>query len=75
MTVQNIFNLAGLIINIVGAYTMYHYTPKVTSQLVMYLESEEVQLRKKDLHKNKMIRSGMLLLFIGFLFQFAALLM
>lgn len=75
MTIQNIFNLAGLVINMIGAYVMYHYSPKVSSQLMLALKAEAEQMRKKDLHKNKMIRSGMLLLFIGFLFQFAAMLM
>lgn len=42
---------------------------------MLALKAEAEQMRKKDLHKNKMIRSGMLLLFIGFLFQFAAMLM
>ena len=74
MSTQNILNLLGLIINMIGAYMMYHYTPKVSSQTIFFLKSEAEQLRKKDLHKNKMIRRGMLLLFIGFVCQFAALL-
>jgi len=74
MSAQNILNLLGLIINIIGAYMMYHYTPKVSSQTIFALKSEAEQMRKKDLGKNKMIRRGMLLLFIGFVCQFAALL-
>ena len=75
MSTQNIFNLVGLIVNMIGAYMMYHYTPKVSSQLVMFTREEAAAFRKKDLYRNKMIRFGMLLLFIGFVFQFAALLL
>lgn len=74
MTTQNILNLIGLIINMAGAYMMYHYTSKIDSRLFMYTDEEYIKLHKKDLHKNKMVRLGMLLLFIGFIFQFAILL-
>jgi hypothetical protein len=72
MTIQNIFNLAGLIINMVGAYMMYHYTPKVVSQTYLFTDSEQNKMREQDVKNNKMIRLGMLLLFIGFIFQFVA---
>lgn len=74
MALQNIFNILGLIVNMVGAYMMYHYTPKASSQVVLYTFAEAEQIRKKDLRTNKMIRLGMLLLFIGFILQFTALL-
>lgn len=73
MTAQNILNLAGLVIGMAGAYLMFHFSPKVSSQVVMYTREEAVEFRKKDLYKNKMIRFGMLLLFVAFAFQLAAL--
>jgi hypothetical protein len=74
MNKQNIFNLVGLLLNMIGAFMMYYYTPKVSSQLALYLRTEAEAFRKKDLRRNKMIRIGMLLLGIGFLCQSAALL-
>ncbi len=73
MTAQNILNLIGLIVNMVGAYLMYHYTPKLQSQFFLFTEGEYQKMKQQDVHKNKMIRLGMLLLFIGFLFQAIAL--
>jgi hypothetical protein len=75
MTIQNIFNTSGLIINMAGAYMMFHFTPKIESRLFMYTEEEHRKMQQKDLLKNKMVRLGMLLLFIGFILQFAALFM
>ena len=72
MTAQNIFNCIALIINMTGAYMMYHYTPKTDSRLFLYTRAEDEKMHKKDLHKNKMVRIGMLLLFFGFIFQFVA---
>lgn len=65
--------MAGLIINMVGAFMMYHYSPKVSSSTFLYLRDEAELKRKKDPDKNKMIRFGMLLLFIGFMLQAIAL--
>lgn len=73
MNTQNILNLIGLVINMAGAYLMFHFTPKVESRLFIYTEEEHNQKHKKDVYKNQMIRLGMLLLFLGFLFQFATL--
>jgi multisubunit Na+/H+ antiporter MnhB subunit len=70
MTTQNILNLAGLVINMIGAYMMYHYTPKASSQIFFYSDKE--QPKQKDIHNNKMIRFGMFLLFIGFIVQLIA---
>lgn len=73
MTIQNIFNLIGLVINMTGAYTMYHYSPKIDSRLFMFSEDEYKKMHQKDIYKNKKIRNGMLLLFAGFFLQFVAL--
>ena len=72
MNLQNIFNLTGLVINMVGAYLMYRNAPPVNSQTFLYRDEEMKEKIKKDKHKNKMSRNGMLLLFVGFLFQFIA---
>lgn len=73
MTIQNILNLIGLIINMTGAYMMYHYTPKINSGIYFYQEAEYKKMEEKDRHKNRMVRYGMFLLFIGFVLQFVAL--
>ena len=72
MNLQNIFNLTGLVINMVGAYLMYRNAPPVNSQTFLYRDEEMKEKIKKDKHKNKMSHNGMLLLFIGFLFQLIA---
>lgn len=72
MTTQNIFNLAGLIINMAGAYLMYRNAPPVNSQTHLYQLKELQEMAKRDKQKNKMSRNGMLLLFIGFLLQLVA---
>ena len=72
MNLQNIFNLTGLVINMAGAYLMYRNAPPVNSQTFLYRDEEMKEKIKKDKHKNKMSRNGMLLLFVGFLFQFTA---
>jgi len=72
MSLQNIFNLIGLIINMVGAYLMYRNAPPVNSQTVLYRDEEMQKIIKRDKFKNKMSRNGMLLLFIGFLVQLVA---
>lgn len=70
---QNILNLLGLILGMIGSFMMYYFTPKVNSQLYLYRESEMNKLREKDVHRNKMIRLGMFLLFVGFVSQAIAL--
>ena len=75
MTAQNILNVSGLVTGMAGSFIMYHFSSKVSSQVVLFRREEAQQLHKKDVFKNKMIRSGMLLLFIGFAFQLAALLL
>lgn len=72
MNLQNIFNLIGLVISMVGAYLMYRNAPPVNSQTFLYCDEEMEQIIKKDKFKNNMSRYGMLLLFIGFLFQLVA---
>lgn len=63
MIAQNILNLTGLIVNIIGAYLMYHNAPPVNSQTFLYRDEEMKEKIKKDKHKNKMSRYGMFLLF------------
>lgn len=74
MSATNILNFMGLLLNMAGAYLMYYYSAKVSSKVILYTRAESDSMHKKDLHKNKMIRLGMLLLFIGFIFQMIALL-
>ncbi len=75
MTVQNILNFIGLAISMSGAYLMYHFTPKINSGTFVYYEAEQRERQKKDVYKNKMVRLGMFLLFIGFMLQAVALLL
>ncbi len=75
MTIQNILNLIGLVAGMTGAYLMYHFTPKISSGTFLYQEAEAREHKKRDAYKNKMVRNGMLLLFIGFLLQLVALLL
>jgi uncharacterized membrane-anchored protein YhcB (DUF1043 family) len=75
MTTQNILNLIGLIVGMIGAYLMYHFTPKADSATWLYQDKELEELKKRDAYKNKMVRFGMLLLSIGFVFQLTALLL
>ena len=72
MSTQNILTLTGLVINMIGAYLMYRNAPPVNSQTFLYLDKEMQEIIKKDKYKNKMSRYGMLLLFIGFVFQFTS---
>lgn len=74
MTHQTLLNLAGLIINMAGSYLMFSNSSKVQSGIYIYTDTELTELRKKDKRKNNLIRLGMLLLFVGFTFQFIALL-
>lgn len=72
MTTQNILNLIGLAVSMSGAFLMYHFTPKVNSGTFLYTRAEEEKIRRRDQHKNNMLRLGMFLLFIGFIFQITA---
>ena len=73
MSIITILNLAGLIIDIFGAFLMYRFTPAVNSQVYIYRQEEMKEIRRKDQSNQLMIRRGMLLLFIGFILQFIAL--
>jgi hypothetical protein len=73
MAIQNILNVTGLSVGMIGAYLMFYFTPKADSGTWLYQREELEELRKKDAYKNKMVRFGMLLLAIGFVFQLAAL--
>lgn len=63
-----------MVIGMTGAYIMYHFSPKTDSRTVLYRDREELmQVMKKDKFNNKMVRYGILLLLVAFLFQFASL--
>lgn len=62
-------NILAIIIAITGTYLMYHFGPKENSQTFLYRREEMEEVSKKDQFKNKMVRTGMLLLFISFLLQ------
>jgi hypothetical protein len=51
---------------------MYRNAPPVNSQTFLYRDEEMKEKIKKDIHKNKMSRYGMFLLFIGFFLQLIA---
>ncbi len=70
---QKILNIVGLVIGLIGAYLMYHFTPKANSQMILYRREEMKELLKKDQFKNRMVWLGMFLLFISFLCQAIAL--
>jgi hypothetical protein len=48
---------------------MFYFSPVVNSQTYLYLNSELTAIRKRDERKNKMVKRGMFLLFIGFILQ------
>ncbi len=47
MTAQNIFNVAGLLTGMTGAYIMFYFSPKVDSGTWVYLESEADKIKKE----------------------------
>jgi hypothetical protein len=69
MNWSTLLNLSGLVVNMAGAFIMYYYSSKVSSSIFIYTDAEMKRHKEKDLFKNRMIRFGMLLLFIGFLVQ------
>jgi hypothetical protein len=71
-TSADILNLIALFISMAGSFLMYFYSPNVSSQTIIYRKVEMERINKRDAHKNKMLRRGMLLLFIGFIIQAAA---
>jgi len=75
MTIQNILNITGLSVGMIGGYLMFHFSPKSDSGTWLYQREELKALQKKDDYKNKMVRFGMLLLSVGFVFQLVALLL
>lgn len=74
MEVYKIINIAGLIISMFGTFLMFYYSPKVESRFFLYRDQEYAAMHKKDNRKNKLIRFGMFLLFVGFLFQLGSML-
>ena len=70
---QKVLNAIGLGLGIIGSYMMYHFSPKINSQTILYQKEEMKELLKKDAFSNKMVRVGMFLLFLSFLCQALAL--
>jgi H+/gluconate symporter-like permease len=65
-------NIIGLVLSILGSFFMFYFFSKVESRNFLYSKKEDNARHKKDLKKNRMIRFGMFLLFIGFIFQLYA---
>ena len=72
MTLKDVLNLIGLILNIIGAYMMYRFSSKVNSQTILYTREEAEAIRKRDSYRNRLIRIGMLILSIGIITQLIA---
>jgi hypothetical protein len=68
-TIIDFINLIALFIGIIGSYLMFYFSPVVNSQTYLYQKSELAEIKKRDMRKNKMVRRGMFLLFIGFILQ------
>ena len=68
-------NIIGLVLSILGSFFMFYFSSKVESRIFLYQQEENKARHKKDLKKNRMIRFGMLLLLVGFLFQLCAILL
>jgi len=73
MDFPKLLNITGLIINISGTLLMFYYSPKIESRLFLYKNEEYIAKHKIDVFKNKMMRFGIILLFVGFLLQLTAL--
>ncbi|MEO7049685.1 MAG: hypothetical protein ABI091_30560 [Ferruginibacter sp.] len=69
MNVSKILNIIGFIISMLGSFLMFYYSSKVESRLFIYSKEESKIKHQKDVFKNKMMRFGIILLFIGFCFQ------
>jgi len=72
-TIIDILNLLALLINVAGSFLMFYFSPAVNSMSYLYNRSELPEIKKRDDRKNKMVRTGMLILLIGFLLQAVAL--
>lgn len=75
MNYYKILNISALVISMLGTFLMFYYSSKVDSRLFFYQEGEYKDMHRKDNRKNKMIRFGMLLLFIGFSLQLISMLL
>ena len=71
-TVVDGINLIALFIGIMGSFLMFYFSPVVNSQMYLYRKEEMERIRKRDAHKNKMVRRGMFLLLISFALQATA---
>lgn len=72
LTLVDVINMIALIIGMIGSYLMFHFSPEVNSKTYIYSKAENNTNMIKDNHKNKMLKRGMLLLFIAFILQTTA---
>lgn len=72
-SLSDYLNLLALFIGMAGTFLMFYYSPIINSQVIIYRKEEAARIKKRDDRRNKMIRRGMLLLFISFILQTSAL--
>lgn len=65
----NVINLLALLLSITGTFMMFYYSPVINSQVFLYRKSELENIKKSDAYKNKMLRFGLILIFISCLLQ------
>jgi hypothetical protein len=68
---NNLSNI-GLIIDITGAMLMFFGAEKVSYTVIIHPNEEYKRLAKEAACKNRMVKLGAVLLFIGFALQLAA---
>ena len=72
MFLTDYLNAGGLILSIIGAYLMFRNSPQNEGQLFLYLEADRPKRERIAAKRNSTMRTGMLLIFIGFVFQFTS---
>ena len=65
---DNLTNI-GLTLDIIGALLIFFDSPKVDYQTIIYNRHEKKPLKKKANRKNRLAKSGALILFFGFALQ------
>lgn len=70
---EKYLNIIGLVINMAGAFMVYYHTPKIGFRTILYNKKEAKEREEATKITNQRISHGMLILFIGFFFQFIAL--
>lgn len=75
MDYSNICNIIGLGFDILGAFLMFWFTPKIDFNTYVFNSSEAPEFEAKARFKNNMVRFGMILLVCGFSLQGLALLL